>query len=459
MTPFHAALLFVLSFQDSPPRIDCRQWQECRQLALDASARQDYETFHDLAWRAVQTGPKNDSDLLYLLARAQSLSGRPGDALVMLQRLARMGVRTDAATSEDFRRVRALPAWPETEALLKDGGRVEERSAPADPPAAAKLRTPPSGDAAPKTGKNPAKPAEPSTVLTPPEAIVEPAAEPAVAPAESLRFTAPSFTPAGIAYDAVSRRFIVGDRDARKLAVVDEFSHHVANLASAQSTGFGDITALEIDVRQGTLWVVSNDSARDEAGGKATLHKLQLVSGRLLASYAVPERLGAARFADVATAPDGTVIVLDTAGQRLLRLAPRAKALEVAAAVPGSPATSVAPGQLGLVYVATGEGILAVDLSSRASTPLKVSKGVAIGGITRIRWFNGSLIALQQSRSAHRAVRIALGRNGRIASALEVLDASLSTSDPTAATVSGGTLYYLASGDGAEMIVRKVALK
>ena len=45
-----------------------------------------------------------------MLARAQSLSGRPLDALVMLQRLA-AGLATDAATSDDFRRVRALPGW------------------------------------------------------------------------------------------------------------------------------------------------------------------------------------------------------------------------------------------------------------------------------------------------------------------------------------------------------------
>ena len=66
---------------------------------------------------------------------------------------------------------------------------------------------------------------------------------------------------AGLAYDAVSRRFIVADREARKLTVVDEFSQHVANLASAQSAGFGSIAALEIDTRQGNLWVVSTDTA------------------------------------------------------------------------------------------------------------------------------------------------------------------------------------------------------
>src|SRR5262245_44206747 len=97
----------------------CSDWRECRQLALGAAERGDFETFHDLAWRAVQTGPPRDPALMLLLARAQSLSGRPHDALVMLQRLAEMGVGTDAATSDDFSRTRELPGWSEVQARLE----------------------------------------------------------------------------------------------------------------------------------------------------------------------------------------------------------------------------------------------------------------------------------------------------------------------------------------------------
>ncbi|MEZ5288579.1 MAG: hypothetical protein R2712_27985 [Vicinamibacterales bacterium] len=38
-----------------------------------------FERAHDRAWRAVQQGPKDDPALLFLLARAQALSGRPED--------------------------------------------------------------------------------------------------------------------------------------------------------------------------------------------------------------------------------------------------------------------------------------------------------------------------------------------------------------------------------------------
>ena len=106
---------------------------ECRQLALDAAERQDYNAFHDLAWRALQPGPKNDPSLMLMLARAQSLSGRPHDALVMLQRLVAMGVATDAATNDDFRFVRALPAWADFEAKVS-GNPAPTRIAETTPP-------------------------------------------------------------------------------------------------------------------------------------------------------------------------------------------------------------------------------------------------------------------------------------------------------------------------------------
>src|SRR3984893_3125777 len=123
-------------------RIECRNWRDCRQLALDALVSRDYEHFHDLAWKTVQTGPPRDPDLMFLLARAQSLSGRPHDALVMLGRLAEMGIATDPSANDEFQVVRTLPGWPAVEALIAavarpapDGGL--KASSSASPPASA----------------------------------------------------------------------------------------------------------------------------------------------------------------------------------------------------------------------------------------------------------------------------------------------------------------------------------
>ena len=114
-------LLFALALLiQTPP--DCADVRTCRQQAMDAAATGDYERFHDLAWRVVQKGRPNDPESMYMLARAQSLSGRPTDAYVMLDRLTEMRVATDAATNNDFERVRALKDWPTLEAKMAGRG-------------------------------------------------------------------------------------------------------------------------------------------------------------------------------------------------------------------------------------------------------------------------------------------------------------------------------------------------
>jgi hypothetical protein len=438
-------LLFVLfagAGQDAPPKPDCRTWQECRQLADDAASRQDFETFHDLAWRAVQLGPKNDPALMLLLARAQSLSGRPNDAIVMLDRLAGMAFPVDAATSDDFRRVRALPRWPELEARLSAPAGAVSRGA-AEKKEEIRLEA------------RPPIP-EPRTIETASPIVKEASSGsvPGSSALESLRFTTPQFTPAGLAYDAVSRRFVVGDRLGRKLAVVDEFSQHVANLAGALTSGFGEIAALEIDPREGYLWVVSSERST------TSLHKLQLISGRLLSAYPVPDTFAPVSFGDVAVVAGGAVLALDTAGHRLFRLGPRAVAAEVAVVLPDTSPSSIAPAEEGVVYLATASGLARVDLAAGSTTVVKAGKKVDLSGLTRIRWHRGALAGLQKiDDGPYRAVRITLDRTGRTATAISVLDPSISISNPTAATIVGGVLYYLASGEGSEMIVRKVVLK
>jgi hypothetical protein len=470
----HAVLLLVLAAlagQDAPPKPQCRAWQECRQLAVDAAAQQDFEGFHDLAWRAVQLGPKNDPALMYLLARAQSLSGRPTDAIVMLERLQGMGAPiADAVTSDDFRRVRALPRWPDLAAKLSPENGDTHLNAKSLIPEAPKTKDPLAVTKEPMPAPSPKVEAATARAVKAPKAEAPPAnavpspkveaASPAKAAAapvssalESLRFATPQFTPAGLAYDAVSRRFVVGDRLGRKLAVVDEFSQHVANLAGAQTSGFGEIAALEIDTRQGYLWVVSSE------GTRTSLHKLQLISGRLLTAYPVPETFAPVSFGDVAVGGGGAVLALDTAGHRLFTLSARGTAAEVAVTLPDTSPSSIAPGEDGVVYVSTASGIERVDIAARSTSTVKEAKGIELSGLTRIRWHRGALAGIQKtSEGPYRAVRIALDRLGRRATALDVLDPSISIANPTAATIVGGVLYYLANGNGSEMIVRRVTL-
>ena len=161
MPLLHLSTLVLFLFvggtrQDAAAKPDCRSVADCRQLALAAASRQDFELFHDLAWRAVQLGPKNDPTLMYLLARAQSLSGRPNDAIVMLARIVAMGVPVDAATNDDFRRVRALPGWPELAARISPAPAAPESAPPGKPVVPDRMETSAAVTAPPPVAKAPA---------------------------------------------------------------------------------------------------------------------------------------------------------------------------------------------------------------------------------------------------------------------------------------------------------------
>ena len=408
-----AAIAAVVAWQDAaPPRAECGDWVDCRTRALDAADRKDYEALHDFAWRAVQKGPANDPSLLLLVARAQSLSGRPHDALVMLRRLAPTGVAREALTSEDFERVRSLPGWPEVEAAIT-GVRLKGDTTP-------EVRLKP--DAAPAmTG------------------VVSGFSRTERGGDETLTFDAGTVVPASLAYDKVSRRFIVADSDISRLAVIDEFSGHLATLATGALAGFGTVTAIEIDPRLGNLWVASVD------GEKALLHQLQLISARTLKTFPVPAPVR--RITDLSMHADGSLFAASNAPAHVLALRRGASALEVVAVVTHVDIASIDATPSG-VYLAVP------DLIQRLGSG--TLKGKAdLGGVARLRWSNGSLIALQSAgKQLYRLIRIRVTRDGQTVTGVDVLDPEVRTSHP-ALTIVEGVAYYLVQGGGSHVAIRK----
>jgi hypothetical protein len=412
------------------PAPECYEWQECRQLALDARARGQYERFHDLAWRTVQTGPTNDPALMYLLARAQSLSNRPRDALLMLRRLANRGVVTDATAEEDLDAVRRLPGWPEVEALM-------ERVAKARPAPAVAVST------------------SAVDALTPGTPPAVPSAAPAMRNAlrfeprpgeEVARFSAEPFVAGGLAYDAVSRRFLFGDVLGRRLIVLGEGSDTTVDLVRAASAQFHDVTAFEIDPKRGDLWVAS--TARD--GDTGAIHRLQLISGRALAIIESRSEFQAVRLIDLAIAANGTILVLDGAAARVIGLRSGAKTLEELMALDiAAPASITAAGNEHAAYVAHRDGIVRLDLTRQSAAPVTGPEGIALGGFERIRWHRNALVGVQVLPDGSRhVVRLQLN-GGRAVTVATVLEASLSPdAGPTFATISRDDLYYLVTQQG-----------
>lgn len=408
--------VFVLAFvmlQAAP--VSCSDAAGCRAEAEAAAAKGDYETFHDLAWRAAQKGKRNDPSLMILLARAQSLSGRPGDALVMLGRLADLHVAVDVSLA-DFDRVRQLPGWADLEARLRG------------------VPTPPAPEPTPPAGAPPV--AVEATAEAPRAAAAPAAAAPAVL--DSLSFDPPARLAAfALAHDSVSRRFVVGDALSRRLLVIDEMSKHVVPYVSAASAGFyEDLTGLTVDARRGDLWVISARGAGTDA--TSIVQKLQLVSGRGLMDVRPADSLAPVRLVDVAVTPDGTVLALDAARSRLLRLPSGSRALEIAERLDTAHWTALAASDDHTVFAASDRGIVRVDLASRSIQPVKSVED--LGGFVSLAWRNGALVGVQRTAGVSLVVRIALDAAGTRAQPRAILAAG---TFPIVGTLAGSSFYFL----------------
>jgi len=462
------------------------KWEECRQRALDARAAADYGRFLDFAWRAVQRGPANDIELMYLLARAQALGGRSSDALVTLARLAAKGDGDAALTEPDFDRARRTTGWPEVEAQLTRiaTGRVPNPVPPApaataaSPPAPAAPASAPVAAAAPEPVPTPgsaaAIPPTPAAPVTPaatvaaasptPVAVTPPPAPPAIAPPsaavpsvstlkidrlpseEVSRFSTTPFIASALAYDAVSRRFLFGDVEGRRVIVVGEGSTRADNLVLAATAQFNDVTAFEIDAKRGDLWVASTAPN----GFVGAIHRLQLISGRAVSMIESPREFERVRLVDLAVASNGALLVLDGAGPRVIGYRPGASALEERMALDIEAPTSLASaGDDRVVYVAHRTGIVRVDLQQETVAPVTAPDDVELGGFERIRWHGGGLIGVQRlDDDSRHIVQMPLVR-GRVVSGATVIETGLAGGDrPVLATVTGDDLYYLVTEEG-----------
>jgi hypothetical protein len=404
--------LLILS---QPAASACTDAADCRAQALAAATRGDYETFHDLAWRTIQKSKPNDPASMYLLARAQALSGRFGDALVMLGRITDPLVAREAVTSDDFKVVRLLPAWAALEAKLTGNPAAPDVAPPAPAPSA------------------------PPAPLAPSPAPSAPSRAPSAPSDSSFAFSAPDVVPIGLAHDSVSRRFVLGDRKARRLLVIDEISHHVVTYVSATTAGFyDDLAAFTIDSRRGDLWVVSN---RGEAeASTSVLHKLQLVSGRTLFEARTPDADVPVHFTDVTVTSDGTVYAVDAIDSRIFRMRADSRTLEPVMRLEVPRPTAMTAADDRTLYVAGAAGVVRVDLVARTITPVKSAEPLT--DFDSLSWRGGSLIGVERVDGKSLIVRVPLDGAGTRAQPRAIL---ASSPEATVGALTSGAYYYLSA--------------
>jgi hypothetical protein len=262
---------------------------------------------------------------------------------------------------------------------------------------------------------------------------------------EAVRFAAERFTVGGLAYDAVSHRFLFADRLGRKVIVVGEGANRAVDLVRADSAGFQDISAIAIDVTRGDLWVASA-----AAEGAGTLHRLQLVSGRPLQSFRVAGNPEAVTLVDLAVSPAGAVLALDAVSRQLHVLRAGGTSPERVRIEAQEPSSVAAGGDEGVAYVAHRDGVSRIDLRARTASSVAAPKGVSLAALERIRWHRNALIAVQiDGDGSRRIMQLALNAGGLAITRATTLGAPEAADGQTFVAISGDELVYLAAGSNA----------
>jgi sugar lactone lactonase YvrE len=257
--------------------------------------------------------------------------------------------------------------------------------------------------------------------------------------------------PENLAYDPRSGDFFVGSTRKGKVVRVTPGCHE-RDFVPARAFGLWQVIGMKADPRRRLLWVLSSDGGnlvghKPGNGNPAGLFKFDLDDGKLLAKYLLDEPGKVHFLNDLALAADGDVYVthMFDAGQ-VWRLDAKTGTFapfysgDAAFHDPNGIALSADGKRL---YVASDEGISAIDLANRARTPVADPAGFKLGGVDGLYVQGRTLVFLQPDLK--RVSRCELTDGGLSAAHCTALELN----NPlfmhiTTGVVVEGALYYIA---------------
>ncbi len=245
--------------------------------------------------------------------------------------------------------------------------------------------------------------------------------------------------PENLAYDPLTKNFFLGSTSKNEIV---QWTHTgvCKEFVSPHADGVGYVLGLKIHQPSRTLWTTSNEQ------NGASLRQFRLADRHLAAKYFLP---GQHIFNDLAIFSDGTVFVTDTKEGAVYELSRANGKLE--RLLPGREFTAangiaLSPDEKTLFVASFGDGISAIDLASRAATPLRHPQNVSLAYVDGLYAIEGSLVAIQNGPMLPRVVRFPLDRSNRQILSVQVLERRNPLFDGiTTGCLVAGRFYYIAN--------------
>jgi len=212
--------------------------------------------------------------------------------------------------------------------------------------------------------------------------------------------------PEGITYDPVTHQFFVSSINKEKVVAINEKGIARDFLQSGQD-GILQTLGMKVDVQNRRLWIVSNKQGNE--GSASFVHVFNIESGTLIKKFILAKDT-IHLFNDLALTSQGDAFITDsysdviyTVPADLTELKPFIKSGQF---LKWSNGLTVSPDNA-LLYVATGAGIVIIDLQTLAIKPMRKPESIGTSGIDGLVFYKGSLIGVINSKDYESEMYIA----------------------------------------------------
>lgn len=287
----------------------------------------------------------------------------------------------------------------------------------------------------------------------------------------AFRIDARAFLPEGIAFDRVTRSFLVGSVHQRRIVRIDsagiarDFVAAAAGASSppalaarassppGQSRLFG-VFGIAVDAARRRVWVTTAalSQVRDVTSaelGHTAVHVYDADTGELERSYA-PIDSAAHRFGDVAvdTVSGDAYVSDDDAGAvyRIRNGSGELSALVTSGSLDSPQGMAVFPAEQRLIVADYSTGLWQVDMRTGGIVQLHGERPLHLIGLDGLARHGGDVIVIQNYPEPHRVLRIALSPELDRITGYEVIESmNEAFSEPTLGVVVGDAFYYIAN--------------
>jgi len=381
--------------------IDLEKLEKAYQQAMKDYEAKDYPAYLDSLLEAQQYFP-NHPVLLYRLAGAYALNGKPLKAMIPLRETAAMGLVFDVWKNTDFR---SLQKRPEFNRLLS---LYEKNAQPL------------------KTSR---------TAFTIPEKAL---------------------LTEGLAYDSQDKKFFVSSVRQRKILRLDQSGR--GDVLSRNEDGLWAVMGMKVDAARRKLWAATSavpqmTGLKPEDEGRAGIACYDLKTGRLAKKYLLPGKPENHLLGDLAVDAKGTVVATDSQMPILYTPSATGDSLDVFLKY------DLFQSLQGIDFSADGRtifvadysvGLYAIDRQTKAVRLLDPPKNAALIGIDGLYFYQGSLLAVQNGLKPNRILRVFLNKDYSRIERVSVLEANQQAMpEPTLGVIAGGVFFYIANGQWA----------